>query len=102
MSSLIPVTFRFPGGLAPTVREVAVVGSFNAWDPAAHRLTRTPGGDWTTTVYLPAGRTVYGFWVDGAIWLDPYDDGRVPNAWGSEYSVRYIIPDVPSPQVRTA
>jgi len=33
---------------------------------------------------------VYYFDVDGAYWLDPNDDGRVPNAWGSEYSVRHV------------
>jgi hypothetical protein len=41
-------------------------------------------------VYLPPGRVLYSFWVDGMMWLDPNDEGRVPNAWGSEYSVRYV------------
>jgi len=42
------------------------------------------------TLYLPPGRTIYCFNVDGAYWLDPDDDGRVPNGWGSEYSVRHV------------
>jgi hypothetical protein len=30
--------------------------------------------------------------VDGAMWLDPEDEGRLPNGWGSEYSLRHITP----------
>lgn len=89
-NSLVPITFRFPGHLVPTARQVAVVGSFNEWDPSASRLKQTGGGDWTATILLPPGRIVYGFWVDGMMWLDPADDGREPNAWGSEFSVRYV------------
>jgi len=81
---------------------VTVVGAFNAWDPAVHPLNRNAGGDWLTTVYLAPGRTVYSFWVDGMMWLDPDDDGRVPNAWGSEYSVRYIRTEPSSAHARTA
>src|SRR5438445_12610879 len=29
--------------------------------------------------------------VDGAALLDPEDEGRLPNGWGSEYLVRYVI-----------
>jgi hypothetical protein len=49
-----------------------------------------PEGDWVVKIDLPPGRTVYYFDVDGAYWLDPNDDGRIPNGWGSEYSVRYV------------
>jgi hypothetical protein len=90
MSGLIPVTFRFPGGLAPAARCVAITGAFNGWNPAVHRLHRDPDGDWMITVYLPPGRIVYCFWVDGTPWLDPADQGRIPNGWGSEYSIRYV------------
>jgi len=24
------------------------------------------------------------------MWLDPADEGRVPNGWGSEYSIRHV------------
>lgn len=96
--TLVPVTFRFPGASAPRARRVAVTGSFNGWDPRAHPLSRAASGDWTGTVFLPPGRAVYCFWVDGAVWLDPEDDGRTPNGWGSEYSVR----DVRAPQASTA
>lgn len=90
MNTLVPVTFRFPGSLAPGGSQVAVVGPFNGWNPTVHLLTKTADGDWTITIYLPPGRTVYHFSVDGAFWLDPHDERRVPNGWGSEYSIRYI------------
>jgi len=38
------------------------------------------------------GRIIYHFDVDGAYWLDPSDEGRVPNAWGTHYSVRDLGP----------
>jgi hypothetical protein len=93
MNTLVPVNFRFPGTLAPRAGEVAVVGSFNSWNPTVHLLTKISDGDWTITLYLPPGRAVYGFSVDGTFWLDPHDEGRICNGWGSEYSIRYIRPD---------
>lgn len=80
--------FRFPTRLAPTARMVSVVGSFNGWNPTVH-LMRRADETWTITVYLSPGRAVYLFSVDGAMWNDPEDDGRTPNGWGSEYSVRH-------------
>ncbi|MHB8731190.1 MAG: isoamylase early set domain-containing protein [bacterium] len=90
MATLIPVTFRFPARLMPTARSVSVIGSFNGWNPQVHRLRRTPENEWAVTVYLTPGRAVYCFSVDGVMWLDPADEGRVPNGWGSEYSVRHV------------
>ena len=91
LSSLTVVTLRFPGSLAPEAGRVAVVGPFNGWNPAVHPLVRTTTGDWTITIYLPPGRIVYHFDVDGAVWLDPHDDGRIHNAQGPKYSVRHVI-----------
>lgn len=93
MDTLVPVTFRFPARLAPTARKVSVVGSFNGWNPAVHPMRRGEGNDWTITLYLSPGRAVYLFSVDGALWNDPEDDGRTPNGWGTEYSVRHAALD---------
>jgi 1,4-alpha-glucan branching enzyme len=90
MSSLLPVTFRFPEALAPTANRVAILGPFNGWNPNVHLLSKTPERWWTITLFLAPGRTVYCFNVDGAMWLDPNDEGRVPNSWGSEYSARVV------------
>ena len=90
MTAIVPVAFHFSTRLAPGARNVSVVGSFNGWNPAVHRMQRTQGDEWAITVYLPPGRAVYLFSVDGVMWLDPADDGRLPNGWGSEYSIRHV------------
>jgi 1,4-alpha-glucan branching enzyme len=87
---VVAVTFHFPGARVPTAKRVSVIGSFNAWDPQVHRLRKSPEGDWRITIHLSPSRVVYCFDVDGIAWLDSADDGRVPNGWGSEYSVRYV------------
>jgi len=99
LDRIVPVAFSFSGGLAGNAKRVSIIGPFNHWKPNVHPLRKVPEGDWVTTVYLPPGRVVYYFDVDGAYWLDPNDDGRVPNARGSEYSVRYIklLSDVSPP-----
>jgi len=89
-SLVIPVTFQFPGALVRGARHVAVVGPFNGWDHTVHPLTKTASGDWVTRVYLPPGRIVYSFWVDGASWVDPSDEGRIANGRGAAYSVRQV------------
>lgn len=87
---VLPVMFRFPRRLAPSARHVAVTGSFNGWDPQAHRLKPARDGDWVITVHLPPGRVVYCFWVDGTSWLDPAEQGRIANGRGFAYSVQYV------------
>jgi len=89
--TIVPVTFRFPVHLAPAARNVSVIGSFNGWNPDAHRMRRATDEEWAISVYLPPGRAVYLFCVDGAMCLDPEDEGRLPNGWGSEYSVRHVV-----------
>jgi 1,4-alpha-glucan branching enzyme len=90
MDRLVPVTFRFPSVLAPEAQRVSLLGPFNGWTPHVHLLERTEN-DWVVTVYFPPeGRVVYCFNVDGTAWLDPDDHGRIPNGWGSEYSVRNV------------
>ena len=86
----VPVTFRFPRAVSPGAHQVAILGPFNDWNPRTHLLTKTPEGEWVIKIDLPRGRTAYCFDVDGGYWLDPNDEGRVPNGWGSEYSVRYV------------
>jgi len=89
---LVPVSFRFPGTLVPSARRVSILGPFNGCKPLSHPLAKASEGCWVTTIYFCPGRAVYCFDVDGIIWLDPNDDGRVPNGWGPEYSVRNVAP----------
>ncbi len=99
-TEIIPMTFRFACAVAPGANHIAILGHFNGWNPKIHLLTKTPAGYWVIKIYLPPGRTVYCFDVDGAYWLDPNDEGRIPNGWGSEYSVRYVRGLNPDPPIK--
>lgn len=53
---------------APGAEKVAVVGSFNGWNPAAGIMRKAQGGEiFTLTMRLPRGRHVYAFLVDGTV-----------------------------------
>lgn len=66
---------------APGARSVALVGSFNDWDPGATPLQPAPsGGVWTVAVPLAPGRHEYAFVVDGVRWLaDPTAPSAAPD-----------------------
>lgn len=52
--------------------EIYVVGTFNGWDPYAHRLQGPDeDGFYSTTIPVPAGDHYYYFLVDGRRVLDP-------------------------------
>lgn len=73
----------------PTAREVAVVGDFNDWNPAATPLRRAgDGGTWTVEVRLPAGHHRYAFVVDGQAWMpDPGAPRSADDDYGKPNSV---------------
>lgn len=93
-----PVSDRTPAGIpkgvvkfvlvAPHAKQVAVVGDFNRWNPAATPMVRTPtGGTWTVELPLSAGRHLYSFIVNGNEWvadpgapLAPEDGFGAPNS----------------------
>jgi len=84
------VVFRLDGRRVAGAQSVALVGSFNGWDPAVHRLELSPENQWNVAVTLAPGEYPYLFIVDGVPWNDPRDDGRVPCEWGGQYSVRAV------------
>jgi hypothetical protein len=53
--------------------QVALVGDFNQWNPARHRLQRDGRSSrWAITVTLPAGLHKYAFIVNDSVWTpDP-------------------------------
>jgi hypothetical protein len=70
---LVPTQFFLD---APAATEVALVGAFNDWDPAATPLSATSTrGMWETSVLLPPGRHEYAFIVNGEVWTP---DPRAP------------------------
>jgi len=83
LPSLYPVLFRYPAG---TLGPVALVASFNHWDPSVHQLRRVDQ-EWRLTVYVPAGTYPYAFVFDGQFVKDP--DLR-HSASGARYSVLIV------------
>jgi hypothetical protein len=67
--------------VAPDARIVAVVGTFNGWDPTRHPLRRT-GGAWEGELRLPPGSHQYGLWVDGTIRAPERCERRVADGFG--------------------
>ena len=78
-------SFTAPGALS-----VQLVGDFSHWQERPINLHKGPDGVWRTTVPLPAGTHHYRFLVDGQWRDDPECTVKVPNAFGSEDSVREV------------
>lgn len=73
---------------APKATHVALVGSFNRWNPVATPLERDPGtGKWVVALRLPPGRHVYAFVVDGDVTADPAAPRAADDDFGSSNSV---------------
>jgi 1,4-alpha-glucan branching enzyme len=72
---------------APQAQSVSLVGDFNAWNPAAHRMNRMPDGAWLLTVELKHGHHRYAFLVDGSLSLDPQAQGITRSDQGERVSL---------------
>ena len=79
------VTFVFKP--ANSARQVAVVGTFNNWDPAKGRMRKSRDGSYRKRVNLQPGTYEYKFLVDGCWFVDPDAEAAVPNPFGDYNSV---------------
>jgi hypothetical protein len=76
---------------APRAGHVALVGSFNEWNPVATPLRRDPSsGKWIVSLRLPPGRHVYAFVVDGDVTADPTAPRAADDDFGSANSVLLV------------
>jgi 1,4-alpha-glucan branching enzyme len=66
---------------------VALVGSFNEWNPISTPLTRDASGKWVVAVQLTPRRHVYAFVVDGDVTADPEAPRAADADFGSSNSV---------------
>jgi len=84
-----PVVFYFTGKEA---RSVALMGSFNRWNPKSHDLRRHPEtGKWSLSVDLPPGKHDYVFIVNGdKVYQDPAADLIVEDDFGQRNSVLFV------------
>ena len=68
----------------PDVRQVALVGSFNGWQPTGCEMRRRQPGVWEVSLPAPPrGVYAYKFLVDGAQWIaDPENSERIEDGYG--------------------
>ncbi|MHC5111564.1 MAG: alpha-amylase family glycosyl hydrolase [Planctomycetota bacterium] len=77
--------FRFEN---PTAQSVSLVGTFNGWNPTAHKLSNNGKGIWTVFVEIPPGIWHYKFVVDGGEWrFDPANPERLADGFQGYNSV---------------
>jgi hypothetical protein len=79
--------------VAPDAKKVAVVGDFNAWNPAhaAYQARHTGGGVWTVTAPVPLGHHRYSFVVDDSLWVaDPMAPRSNDNDFGLPKSAMVV------------
>ncbi len=70
--------------------EVALVGTFNNWNPRKHPMQKTSTGAWQRNIMLPPGAYEYKFLVDGQWREDPQNDQSLQNAFGTRNSVLHV------------
>ena len=80
---------------APGAREVALVGDFNGWDPAAHPLRPVGDGWWQAEVRLPAGTHQYAYLVDGVAVTPADAEATVDDGLGGKNGLVQVAPGGP-------
>jgi hypothetical protein len=75
--------------VAPSAKQVSLVGDFNDWDHKAAPLVPVANGNgmWTVEVPLPPGVYEYAFLVDGKEWKTDPEAPRVGGDFGHPNSV---------------
>ena len=81
------VKFSF---VAPSAKEVFLVGDFNDWDVSQTPMARS-GNIWTVVVPMTAGRHQYSYVVDGKSWSsDPNAPSAPDDGFGHVNSVKIV------------
>lgn len=78
------VTFKIKG--MQGAGKIALVGTFNSYNPKVNLFTRINDG-WICTVKIPAGEYAYKFNIDDAFWIqDPDNQMHIkPTEWWDSY-----------------
>lgn len=74
---------------APAAKSVALVGTFNNWNPKSRTLKQDAKGVWRTWMMLQPGTYEYRFLVDGQ-WRNAPDADEVPNPFGTRNNVQAV------------
>ena len=84
-----PAPFRI---YAPGAKSVAVVGSFNNWNPTANPLLMSENGWWESGVALNPGVYEYLYLVDGELVVPPEAERTTDDGFGGRNGIMEIIP----------
>jgi hypothetical protein len=77
--------------VAPSARQVSLVGDFNGWNVAANPMRESRDGQsWILEVPLTPGRHTYAFVVDGDVLRDPTAPSVVDDDFGVRNSVIFV------------
>ncbi|MDP2646103.1 MAG: glycogen-binding domain-containing protein [Desulfobacterales bacterium] len=68
---------------SPNASEVKLAGDFNKWSIKKHPMKKNAAGQWQKTVMLYPGRYEYKFLVNGKWELDPDNDWKCINCFGT-------------------
>lgn len=76
---------------APDAQRVSVIGSFNGWSARKGRMKEQEGGVWHIRLWLPPGRYLYTFRVDGEpLSRPPGADSYVSDGFGGQNGVLIV------------
>ena len=75
----------------PDAKHISQSGNFNSWAEPGYNMIRKDGV-WMLPLYLPAGKYIYKFIVDGQWILDPDNPHVEENEYGTGNSVLWIDP----------
>lgn len=73
----------------PNAKHVGLSGSFNGWHPSGFSMRRTENG-WVIHVFVPKGKALYKFIVDGQWMPDPGNSQKEHNEFGEFNSVLWV------------
>lgn len=80
-------TFKLKGHTGG--KEVLLSGSFNGWSNSGYTMKETADG-WEISIYLPKGKHLYKFMVDGEWMHDTRNDLWEPNEYGGKNSIVWV------------
>jgi 1,4-alpha-glucan branching enzyme len=82
------ITFSFE---AAEAQKVDLLGEFNNWRAGAHPLKKDKTGKWVKPLMLPPGQFEYKFLVDNKWVLDPQNDRKCDNCYGTQNNIVKVI-----------
>ena len=77
---------------APDAGEVFLMGDFNQWDPKKHPMKKDEKGVWKKVLVIPPGTYEYKFMADGHWRMDPRNENRRQNRFGTYNNLLNLSP----------